>query len=291
MFSTRSNLIKLPPRLIINADDFGLSKGINEEIIHCLKDGILTSVSLMTGGRAGDEAICLALNFSKEIGVGVHLTLDGEFPVIEPKNITSLVTKDGKFHLRPHMLFRLLKGQVSKKAVYDEWAAQIEKLICAGIRPDHLNGHGHIHIFPTLLPVVIELAQQFGIPAVRLPSEPWNTSGSFKRFPGRFIISILSKIARYKFKNSLKYPDYMLGFSKGGCYKETFFLEDLACLKNGDFAEAMFHPGPEHIDIPIYDNWHYNWKVDSQTLRSNRVKDFINKQGIKLVTFKDLHSR
>ena len=202
MFSTRSNLIKLPPRLIINADDFGLSKGINEEIIHCLKDGILTSVSLMTGGRAGDEAICLAQNFSKEIGVGVHLTLDGEFPVIEPKDITSLVTKDGKFHLRPHMLFRLLKGQVSKKAVYDEWAAQIEKLICAGIRPDHLNGHGHIHIFPTLLPVVIELAQQFGIRYVLGIKNPDSAleHQNFEHCPAIDDYDILSKELEYQSK-------------------------------------------------------------------------------------------
>jgi hypothetical protein len=81
----------------------------------------------------------------------------------------------------------------------------------------------------------------------------------------------------------------MLGFTRGGCYEERLFLKDLARLKQGDFAEAMFHPGPANIDIPIYNHWGYEWSVDSKTLQSDRVKEFILKRGIKLVTFKELH--
>ena len=80
----------------------------------------------------------------------------------------------------------------------------------------------------------------------------------------------------------------MFGFSNSGCYKEKFFLKDLSYLRKGHFAEAMFHPGPINIDVPSYKSWRYNWGVDSRTLRSKRVKDYIAKRGIKLVTFKEL---
>jgi len=136
--------------------------------------------------------------------------------------------------------------------------------------------------------VVIELARHYGIPAIRLPEQPWRSAGGFRRLPCRIILGLITKLARPKLKNKLRHPDMMFGFSTSGCYREKFFLKDLSYLRKGHFAEAMFHPGPINIDMPSYESWRYNWNVDSRTLRSKRVKDYIAKRGIKLVTFKEL---
>jgi len=284
--STKSH--KVSPRLIINADDFGLTKGINEEILRCHEEGIVTSASLMACGSAADEAMRAARSLGTKMGIGIHLTLDSEISIAEPSKISSIVTENGKFPSRAQTLLRLSTGRIRVEDVYFEWSMQIEKVIAGGLHPDHLDGHGHIHLFPALLPVVIDLAHHYDIPAIRLPEEPLRSSGGLRRLPSRIILNFITKLARRKLKNKLKHPDIMFGFSTGGCYKEEFFLKDLSYLREGDFAEAMFHPGPINIDVPSYKSWRYNWSVDSRTLRSKRVKDYIAKRGIKLVTFKEL---
>lgn len=276
------------PQLIINADDFGLTNAINEEIIRCIKDGVVTSTSLIAGGRAANEAIKLAQNFDQCTGLGVHLTLDSEAPVADPADIPTIVSKNGKLLGRSRIMARLCTGQSKIKDVHHEWSAQIGKIFDAGLKPDHIDSHGHIHCFPFLVSLVIEIAKHFGIPAVRLPAAPRRLSLSLNRVPGLISLHLAAKIACIKFRSVLKHPDFMTGFSFGGRYDEKIFLKDIDSLRNNDIAEAMFHPGPGSIDVPDYNSWDYNWAVDSATLRSTRVKDFISEKGVKLITFKEL---
>ncbi len=275
-------------QLIISADDFGLTNAINEEIIRCIKDGIVTSTSLIAGGRAANEAIKLAQNFDQCTGLGVHLTLDSEAPVADPSDIPTIVSKNGKLLGRSRIMARLCTGQCKIKDIHHEWSAQIGKIFDAGLKPDHIDSHGHIHCFPFLVSLVIEIAKHFGIPAVRLPAAPRRISLSLNRVPGLISLHLAAKFACIKFRSVLKHPDFMTGFSFGGRYAEKFFLKDIDSLRNNDIAEAMFHPGPGSIDVTDYNSWDYNWAVDSATLRSTRVKDFISERGVKLVTFKEL---
>jgi predicted glycoside hydrolase/deacetylase ChbG (UPF0249 family) len=270
--------------IIISADDFGLTSAVNEEVVRCIEDGIVTSTSLIACGGAADEAVKLAKGFGKGTSLGVHLTLDGETPVSDPVTIPTIVSKRGTFLSRSDIMLRLLKRQVKIDDVRREWSAQIEKVIHAGLCPDHIDGHGHIQVFPTLLSSVIDIAKHFNISAIRLPSVPW----SFKRLPGLISLNLAAKYASIKFRSLLRYPDFMLGFSSGGCYSESIFLKDISLLKHGDIVEAMFHPGPDKIDVPAYNSWGYNWAIDSATLRSNRVKDFMAEKNVKLITFNDL---
>ena len=108
---------------------------------------------------------------------------------------------------------------------------------------------------------------------------------AFRRLTGRLALQSAVLFARQKFNGKLKYPDFMLGFSTSGCYSEVFFLKDIARLKNGQIAEAIFHPGPENIDIREFNTWGYKWAIDSATLRSEHVKKVISELGIRLVTF------
>lgn len=276
------------PQLIISADDFGLTNAINAEIIRCIKEGIVTSTSLIAGGRAADEAIKLAQNFDQCTGLGVHLTLDSEAPVSNPAEIPTIVSKNGRLLRRAHIMARLCTGQSKIRDVYHEWSAQIGKIFDAGLKPDHIDSHGHIHCFPFLVSLVIEIAKHFGISAVRLPAAPRRLSLSLNRVPGLISLHLAAKFARIKFRSVLRHPDFMTGFSFGGRYDEKIFLKDIGFLRNNDIAEAMFHPGPGSIDVPDYNSWDYNWAADSATLRSTHIKDFISEKGVKLITFKEL---
>ena len=285
MTHTRNN--ESPPRLIVNADDFGISPAINAEILTCIEPGILTSVSLMPGGPAATDAIAAAQNFPPTVGAGVHLTLDTIPPVLPPTAIPDLTTRTGRFLPPPALIFALLTQRQACQQVRKEWAAQIETVIKSGLRPDHLDGHRHLHVLPSLTPIVVQLAREYHIPAVRLPLDHFTTGKSFSRLPARLALRAAATLSKPKLK-PLARPDLMLGFSTAGHYSENLFLRDISLLKNGQTAEAMFHPGPADIDIPDYRTWDYNWSVDSATLRSAQVKDRIDQLGIKLITFRQL---
>ncbi|MTI96845.1 MAG: ChbG/HpnK family deacetylase [Firmicutes bacterium] len=151
-------------RLIINADDFGLTQGVNRAIIQAHQCGALTSATLMANGLAWHQAVELAREHPR-LGVGVHLTLTALAPVLPPEQLPSLVNREGRF--RKNFL-RLLVA--NKSQVRAEWHAQLSRLIGAGLKPTHVDSHHHVHLLPGLLPVAIDLAREFGIGAIRMIS-------------------------------------------------------------------------------------------------------------------------
>jgi hopanoid biosynthesis associated protein HpnK len=160
-------------RLIINADDFGLTSGVNRAILELHQAGVLTSTTLMARAGATPEAIRMALA-SPSLGVGCHIVLvDGE-PVLPPNEIPSLIDKKtGSFP--PSLttfLARLFSGRVSPAEIEAESAAQIALLQRAGLRLTHIDTHKHTHMFPPVLDGVLRAARKAGIRAVRNPFEP-----------------------------------------------------------------------------------------------------------------------
>jgi hypothetical protein len=147
--------------LIINADDFGLTQGINAAVVQAHKNGVLTSATLMAGGLAWQEAVKLARE-TPTLGVGVHLTLSALAPVLPPEEVPSLVDSRGRFRKEFWRAPLWKKDEVKK-----EWRAQIARLLGAGLHPTHLDSHHHTHLWPGLTGLVSELAAEFGIPALR----------------------------------------------------------------------------------------------------------------------------
>lgn len=147
--------------LVINADDFGLTPGVNEAVIRAHQGGVLTSATLMAGGLAWQEAVELS-KATPSLGVGVHLTLTALKPVLPPEQIPSLVGRSGGFRRQFWWAPLWRKAEVER-----EWRAQITRLMEAGLRPTHLDSHHHVHLWPGLTEVVGNLAREFGIPAVR----------------------------------------------------------------------------------------------------------------------------
>lgn len=150
--------------LIINADDFGLTSGVNRGIMRAHGEGVLTSATLMAGGLAWREAVELSRT-NPSLGVGVHLTLTALKPVLPPGQVPSLVDSQGKFR---RQLWRAPLWR--RREVEREWRAQILRLLETGLNPTHLDSHHHTHLWPGLIKVIEKLAREFGIPAVRFIS-------------------------------------------------------------------------------------------------------------------------
>ena len=160
-------------RLIVNADDFGLTSGVNRAIVELHRSGVLTSATLMAKARATGEAIELA-HANPSLGVGCHLVLiDGE-PVLPATQIPSLIDKTtGMFPLTlTAFLARLLTGRIRSAEIEAEASAQILSLRARGVKLTHVDSHKHSHMFPAVLRPILRAARAAGIFCVRNPFEP-----------------------------------------------------------------------------------------------------------------------
>lgn len=160
-------------RLIVNADDFGLTANVNRAIVELNAAGVLTSSTLMAVAGATGDAIEKA-QATPALGVGCHIVLvDGE-PVLPPRQIPSLIdTGTGRFlPTLGTFLARLLTGRIRAAEIEAEARAQIERLQDRGVQLTHVDTHKHTHMFPTVLRSVVRAARSRGLRAIRNPFEP-----------------------------------------------------------------------------------------------------------------------
>jgi len=157
-----------PRRLIVNADDFGLSHSVNEAVVRTHRDGILTSASLMVNEPGFEEAVRLAKE-NPALGVGLHLTFLMGHSTLPPEKIPGLVNSQGKFTNRPvgagmgYFFKRGLRAQLRA-----EIHAQFEKFHSTGLTLDHVNGHLHLHLHPIIFRILMEDREKLGIRHLRL---------------------------------------------------------------------------------------------------------------------------
>ena len=155
----------------MNADDLGLTPGVNDGIFDAHEHGILTSASLFANAPATADAIRRARTYPS-LGVGAHLSLVDGTPSLPPRQVPTLIGGDGRFRVswRPFIV-DCLRGRVSLNEVEQELTAQVERLRRAGVRLTHLDAHKHVHAYPPVFAVVARLGARFGIPVVRVPYE------------------------------------------------------------------------------------------------------------------------
>jgi hopanoid biosynthesis associated protein HpnK len=159
-------------RLILNADDFGLTAGVNRAVLELHQAGALTSATLMARAAATEEAIQLACA-TPTLGVGCHVVLvDGE-PVLPARNIPTLAPRSGRFHpTLGAFLGALFTGRIRSSEIEAETVSQIALLQSKGVKLTHIDTHKHAHIFPAVLRPVLRAAKAAGIHAIRNPFEP-----------------------------------------------------------------------------------------------------------------------
>ena len=162
-----------PRRLVVNADDFGRSHSINEAVIRAHREGILTSASLMVNEPAFDEAVALAKENPK-LGVGLHLTLLCGHSALPAEKIPGLVNAQQEFGNDPVGAgFRYFARRHLREQLRAEIHAQFAKFRATGLPLDHVNGHLHLHLHPTVFRLLVEDAAQLGFQRMRLTREPF----------------------------------------------------------------------------------------------------------------------
>jgi predicted glycoside hydrolase/deacetylase ChbG (UPF0249 family) len=247
----------MAPRLIINADDFGLTPGINRAIAELHQAGVLTSTTLMATGPAFEDAAAIA-HGNPTLGVGCHIVLTDGAPVLPPQSIPTLLGPNGKT-FRPSFvdfIQALLRGKIREDEIEREALAQVQKLQQAGINVTHLDSHKHTHLFPAVVRPLLRIAERCSIRAIRYPFEQsWSLSLDHGNRIRRLQVKLLGRLKTY-FEHQPQIRDThvfttdgTIGISAtGNLYGKTLHEILHAMPAEGTF-ELCCHPGYNDSDL------------------------------------------
>lgn len=247
-------------RLIVNADDFGRSSSINQAVVRAHREGILTTASLMVHEATSAEAVTLARE-NPRLGVGLHLALSSH-PVMAG--------------------FRFFFDRSLRPQLEAEIRAQLQKFIASGLKLDHVNSHHHLHMHPTVLPILLDCLRELQITHLRLTWEPFwlnvrtMAERRFRNCHHALIYSLLSRPARRAFqRNQMRHPDFVFGLMQNHSVDETYLQRLLPALPAGD-SELYSHPSLDQF------------RHEFDALISPRVKELVERLGIRLIRYQDL---
>ena len=251
-----------PKNLLIIADDLGLAESINDGIFFLLKEGKINGASLMANGEAFDDAVAKYLEAGL-LNIGVHLVLVEEKPLSGmslPKN---------------HKMFfiKYLFGLIKLSEIEKELRTQLQKVINAGINPQFLNSHQHLHLLPGIMNVVVNLAREYKISRIRIVNEPVDFFGGklFRKVQLLFL-NFLSRLAKRKIANvGLRSNDFFVGFLRAGDLgnRDLKHAQSLAGKYPDKIVELGCHPGYRDEELAKKYAWGstYNWQKELDLLK------------------------
>lgn len=271
-----------PRRLVVTADDFGRSPGINAAVLRAHREGILTAASLMVNETACDEAVALAKE-APDLGVGLHLTLLRGHSTLPQQRIPGLVNARREFGDNPATVgARYFFQRALRSQLRDEIAAQLQKFRATGLPLDHVNGHLHMHLHPVVIQILMEHAATWGIRRLRLTCDRlWL---NLKVAKGRLVWR-LGHAALFRCfwwvvhpllrRKGIRHTRAVFGLMQDSRVDEQFILNLLPRLPAGD-CELYSHPSLDQFPHEF------------EALVSPRVKNGIRQLGIKLIRYQDL---
>ena len=285
-------------RLIVNADELGLTEAVNSAIADAFKRGIVTSASVIVNMWAFDDGVRVARELS--LPAGVHTNLTDGCPVLPRDQVPSLVDRGGRFWRRPVFFLRATVGLIRRREIEAEVCAQVERARAAGLRLTHLDSHQHSYIHPLVFGVALDIAKRHGL-AIRSPRErllldvTWPlrlARPMFLKKLVRFVWgSVLLIAAR---RRRVPTTDHMLSIT--GYFGRTAAMSDvyraiLASVGEGT-TEFMTHPG--YLDPRLVG---FLWDAEAgarrredeaQALCDPMVRGEVDRQGIELTSFETL---
>ena len=279
-------------RLIVNADDFGLHSSVNHGIIEGYEKGCIRSTSFVAAGVAAEEAAELAKK-NPGLGVGIHLTLVAERPVLLPSQVPSLIGGNG-YLLPNHAAFirRYMTGGICMEQLYAECEAQILRAMEMGVCPTHIDSHQHLHVLPGVIRTVLSLAKKFGFTEMRLPAEPFLFTGGYPTSVGRYMakcgLTSCARIVKGAIRRAgIMTPDSFFGMLAGGHLYTPHFLSMLRALPDG-VSEIMVHPGKDNRVLDDIYHWAYHWEEELASVTSAEAMKMIEERQIRLISYEEL---
>lgn len=283
-------------RLIINADDFGLTPGVNRAIFEAHSQGVVTSATLMANSSAFRDAVSIART-TPRLGVGCHVVLVDGTPLLPPSEVPSLLKNaTGDFYNQiSRFAFRSLSGDFDSRQLESEIAAQVRKIQAAGLPVSHLDTHKHTHIFPQVLAALLRAAHSCGVRALRNPFELMTLRqfsarpSAWKRWLAVRSLHIFASVFRRTVRNAgILTPDGTVGIVATGELDPAFFQLLVEQLPPGTW-ELVCHPGYNDADLDkIRTRLRASRVSELKLLISPESRRILEQNGIELISYRDL---
>jgi predicted glycoside hydrolase/deacetylase ChbG (UPF0249 family) len=270
-------------RLIVNADDLGLHRAVNDAVAEGARRGFITSASLVANGEAAEEAIRLAREL--HLDVGAHLNVSQGRPLRRPAEVPSLLDGGGRLRFSGAALaLAALSGRVRLPEAESEWRAQLERLLAAGLTLSHLDSHRHAHWAPRLFGLALRLAEEYGIPFVRLPDFPaGGLPGGLRGAAFAATRALAPLYARACRRGGRRWLP-ALGVAEGGRLDESLGealgrpwegVRELVCHPSLASAgrDALYSPG-------------YGGEKELRALAGTLTPEFLRRSGIELTSYR-----
>ena len=287
-------------RLIVNADDLGLTRGVNRAIFRAQKDGIVTSATLMANANAFDDAVAgLGAMSARALSVGCHIVLVDGTPLSASPAIPSLLDSEQEARFRRKFWkFALAasRGLISAQEVETEATAQIRKIQQAGIEVSHLDCHKHAHMFPAVLEGVLRAAATTGVGAIRNPFEPGFARPAAVMFSGKNAIrsaetALLHRKYARQFRemvqqHGLVTTDGSIGVTVTGALDLKLFAESLRHLPTTGTYEFVCHPGYNDANLAAAGTrLLQSRETELSVLCSEEARAILRARNVELISF------
>jgi hopanoid biosynthesis associated protein HpnK len=291
-------------RLIVNADDFGFTAGVNRAIVEAHRHGIVTSSTLMANGTAFDDAVRLAQT-APNLSIGCHVVLIDGQPVLDVRSVRSLASvRSGTAGFPDNLklfIARALTGLLDSGEIEAEVTAQIRKLQSAGIDVSHVDTHKHTHLFPAVLRPLLRAAKACGVRAIRNPFGPRRPLRSgellarpklWTRYAGVQVLRTLAARFRDSAQRAgLQTTDGTLGIEVTGALDEKLFRAIAEVIPDGTW-EFVCHPGYNDDDLKSSNTrLRESREAELRVLTMPDARELLSNHGISLISYRDLITR
>ena len=287
-------------RLIINADDFGLTSGVNRAIAEAASGGALTSATLMAGSNCFDEAVELSRKLPS-LRVGCHVVLVDGAPV--SSGLRSLLAPGSgnpplfRNNLKEFAL-AAMRGKIAAEEIQQEAEAQIRRIQTAGVTVTHVDTHKHTHMFPHVLRPVLRAARACGVRAVRNPFEPSGSlgAGAIAGAPRLWIraaeVALLRGYSRAFVRivreEGMTATQGSIGVIATGTLDQGLLTKMVERLSEGTW-ELVCHPGYADADLrSAGTRLVASRQLELEALRSEETKQALSRRGVQLISFMDV---
>jgi chitin disaccharide deacetylase len=281
-------------RVIVTADDFGLSIPVNEAVERAHREGVLTAASLMVAEPCAADAVARARALPS-LRVGLHVVLVAGQPVLPPERIPGLVEADGTFGTdlaRAGMRWFFTPG--IRRQLEAEIRAQFAAFAATGLPLDHVNAQCHMHLHPTVLGIMLEMAREYGRPPMRVPWEPfgpsWRATHDARglRLANAVLLAPWLALLKARLRAArIPHNDRVLGLSDVGRMTPERVLALLHELQPG-VTEIFFHAATRRWNGIAPDLRNYALEDEFAALISPEIASALRESGTTTIAFGDL---
>lgn len=288
----------------MNADDFGMTRGVNRAIVEASEKGIITSTTLMATARAFDDAVSQAAQLGPRVSIGCHVILLDGTPALAPSMVPSLLDPRSResapeFRVKLNDFARAsFTGRLNPLEVESEAAAQMHRLQDAGIQLSHFDCHKHAHMFPAVLQPLLRAAKSRGIAAVRNPfgrlfplpvtrilrnPRLWRRVAELSVLRG-FATNFKREVERH----GLRTPDGVVGVLNTGSLDLQSFMVIIDALPEGTW-EFVCHPGYNDAELDqARTRLRQSRETELAVFTSPDARAALERRGIDLISYREL---